>query len=126
MDSILTTIKELLGLTSDYNKFDSELIVQINSVLMILSQLGVGGSRPFQITGSEETWSDFLGDDIDRYAGVKVYIYYKVKLNWDPPTSSGIIQSMERTIAEFESRLNIQAEFFDDSDEGDASSEASL
>ena len=121
--SILSTIKSLLGTPTEYTKFDNEIVVHINSVFMTLAQLGVGPAKPFQITGSEETWSDYLGDDVDKYAGIKSYIYFKVKLMWDAPQSAALIESMNKTINEFEWRLNVQAETPGD---GDTSMEASL
>ena len=110
MDSILTCIKQLLGISSGYTKFDPEIITNINSVLMVLAQLGVGPSKAFQITGSEETWVDFLGGEVDNFSGIKSYIFFKVKLMWDPPNSAAVMESMTKTINEFEWRLNVEAE----------------
>lgn len=116
MDSILTCIKQLLGIASDYTKFDSEIITHINSVMMTLAQLGVGPSKPFQITGSEETWVDFLGDKLDNFSGIKSYVFFKVKLMWDPPSSAAVLESMTKNINEFEWRLNVMAETPDNLD----------
>lgn len=125
MESILTCIKQLLGITSDYTKFDSEIITHINSIMMTLAQLGVGPAVPFQITGTQQTWNDFLGNKVDVFSGIKSYIYFKVKLMWDPPSSAAVLESMNRTINEFEWRLNVNAETPDvgaeetDADEAD-------
>lgn len=109
MDSILTSIKKMLGIEQEYTQFDLDIILNINSVLMTLSQLGVGPETGFAIIGAEETWDDFLGDRTDLES-VKSYIYLKVRLLFDPPTSSFVLEAMERQINEFEWRLNVQAE----------------
>ena len=108
MESILTSTKKLLGITEEYEHFDSDIIIHINTVLMALSQMGVGSSG-FFIRGNTETWSDFLGERIDLEA-VKTYVYLKVKLLFDPPTSSSHQESINRSISEIEWRLNFQVE----------------
>ena len=110
MDSILTSIKKLLGITEEYTHFDSDIIMHINSVFMILAQLGVGPSGGFSIDDETATWTDFLGDDIDKLSAVKSYIYMKVRLVFDPPTGSALLDSMKESIKEYEWRLNIASE----------------
>lgn len=110
MDSILQSIKKMLGPTDGYTYFDSDIIIHINSVLMILNQLGVGPTNGFFIKGSDETWTDYLGSDLGKIELVKSYIYLKVKLIFDPPTTGVLHEAMERQIQEFEWRLNVQAE----------------
>ena len=107
MDSILTSIKKLLGIAEEYEHFDQDIIMHINSVFMILTQLGVGPSKGFVITDSAASWSDFLSDDSVKLESVKTYIYMKVKLMFDPPTSSAVMESMNRMISELEWRLNV-------------------
>jgi hypothetical protein len=109
MESILTSIKKLLGIAEEYTHFDSDIIMHINSVFMILNQLGVGPEKCFRITGSSEIWDDFILDEIDLES-VKSYIYLKVKLLFDPPLSSSVSDSMNRMISEFEWRMNVAAE----------------
>lgn len=109
MDSILTSIKKLLGIDAAYTNFDNDLIMHINSVLAILTQVGVGPASGFLITGTTETWSGFIETATDL-AFVKSYVYMKVKLLFDPPQSTAAIESLNRLIAEFEWRLNIAAE----------------
>lgn len=109
MDSILTSIKKLLGVDEEYTHFDTDIIIDINSVLMGLTQIGVGPSAGFLITDKTQTWIDFLGTRKDLEA-VKTFIYLKVRLLFDPPTSSSLFEAMERQISEFEWRLNNQAE----------------
>lgn len=108
-DSILTSIKKLLGITEDYEYFDQDIIMHINSVLMILTQLGVGPSQGFSITDKSATWNEFIpeGQNIES---VKSYVYQKVRLIFDPPSSNALIESMNRMINEFEWRLNVAAE----------------
>lgn len=108
-ESVLTSIKKLLGLTQDYNAFDSDIIMHINSVFMILSQLGVGPSKGFRIDDETTTWSEYISEE-DNLEAVKTYIYLKVKLVFDPPLSSATMEAMKQTIAELEWRLNIEAE----------------
>lgn len=109
-ESILETIKKMLGLDKDYLAFDTDIIVDINSTFLTLAQLGVGGDEPFNITGYEETWRDFLGDDIIKFQAVQTYIYLKVRLLFDPPNSGVLHEAMERLIKETEWRLNVQHE----------------
>lgn len=109
MESILTSIKKMLGITEDYEHFDSDLIMHINSVFSILTQLGVGPSEGFSIKDKTDVWSDFISDD-PRLESVKSYVYMKVKLLFDPPLSSTVMESTNRMISEFEWRLNVQSE----------------
>ena len=109
MESILTSIKKLLGISEEYEHFDADLIMHINSVFMILTQLGVGPSEGFRITDESEIWTDFISEPA-RIDLVKSYMYLKVKLLFDPPSSSAVIESMNRIINEFEWRLNVAAD----------------
>ena len=106
MDSILTSIKKLLGISEDYTQFDDDLIMHINSVFINLTQLGVGPESGFTIEDEYTEWSDFIKNDAQLQA-VKSYMYLKVKLLFDPPLSSSVIESMNRMIAELEFRLNV-------------------
>ena len=109
MNIILTSIKKLLGIEEDQTCFDQDIIMNINSVLMILNQLGIGPNEGFTITGYTETWTDLLGERKDLEA-IKTYIYLKVRLLFDPPTSGFVLDSMERNITQLEWRLNVQVE----------------
>lgn len=108
-DSILDTIKQLLGIQSDYTAFDTDIIVHINSAFMALNQLGVGPTKCFSIDGSEENWAEFVDKSIDLEA-VKTYIYLKVRTIFDPPSSSVVMEAMNKNISELEWRLNVQVE----------------
>lgn len=103
-DSILTSIKKLLGITEEYEHFDQDIIIHINSVFMILNQLGVGPSNGFSIMDKTAVWSDFISEGVN-IESVKSYMYLKVKLLFDPPTTSAVMESMNRMICELEFRL---------------------
>lgn len=105
MESILTSIKKLLGITEEYTHFDTDIIVHINSVFATLNQLGVGPAEGYEIEDSVDAWGDFLGDKEKLLNTVKTYTYLKVKLLFDPPLSSAVIEAMNRQIAELEWRI---------------------
>lgn len=106
MESILTSIKKLLGIEEEYTQFDNDIIMHINTVFLNLTQLGVGPEEGFLIEDDTATWYDFIGDS-NQLQAVKSYMYLKVKLLFDPPLSSSVIESMNRMIAELEWRLNV-------------------
>ena len=108
-NSILTSIKKLLGITEEYTHFDPDIIMHINSVFMILSQLGVGPVERFSISDSTSTWDEFVTDSQNLEA-IKSYMHMKVKLLFDPPQSSAVIEAMNRMISELEWRLNVEAD----------------
>ena len=108
-DSILTSIKKLMGLTEEYDAFDQDILILINSVLFELEQIGVKAKDGFSLTDKTVVWSDYSDDD--RLLNVlKPYIYMKTKLSFDPPTSSGASDSMNRIIDRFEWRINLYAD----------------
>lgn len=108
-DSILTSIKKLMGLTEEYDAFDQDILILINSVLFELEQIGVKAKDGFVLSDKTAVWSDYSDDD--RLLNVlKPYIYMKTKLTFDPPTSSGALDSMNRIIDRFEWRINLYAD----------------
>lgn len=109
MDSILTSIKEMLGIAEEYTHFDSVLVRHINSIFMILTQMGVGPPEGFTIRDAEQEWSDFVSED-ENLEAVKSYIYHRVQLAFDPPTSGTIIEATNRIINELEWRLYTASE----------------
>ena len=109
MESILTSIKKLLGIAEDYEHFDTDLIMHINSVFMILKQLGIGPPEGFAIKDDSSVWEDFI-EDQTKLQAVKSYMYLKVKLLFDPPLSSAVVDSVNRSINELEWRLNVEAD----------------
>lgn len=106
-DSILKSIRGLLGPDSDYDVFDPDLIIFINGAFSTLTQLGVGPSNGFRITGEDEKWSDFLGSERLDLDSVKTYIYLKVKIVFDPPANSSLMSNYEQMCKELEWRLNV-------------------
>lgn len=110
MESILTSIKKLLGITEEYDIFDADIIIHINTVFAILTQIGVGPSEGFSIQDKTTIWNDFIPGSDPRLNNVKTYVYLKVKLIFDPPQSSTTIEAIKQTIAELEWRLNIQVD----------------
>lgn len=109
MDSVLLTIKKLLGIDSDYTHFDKDIIIHINSVLMSLNQIGVGPDEPATISSDMDTWSNILGDTKNLEA-IKTYVYIKVRILFDPPSSSFVLEALKRQADEIEWRLNMQTE----------------
>lgn len=106
-DSILLSIKKLLGILEDDQAFDTDIIIHINSVFMILNQLGIGPADGFKIESQDEIWDQFIQDN-KLLEDIKTYIYLKVKLIFDPPLNSSIQGSIERTISELEFRINLK------------------
>lgn len=110
MESILTSIKKLLGIAADDKTFDPDVIIHINTVFMTLHQIGVGPSTGFYIDDDTAQWTDFI-TDLSKLQAVKTYVFLKVKLLFDPASvGSSTLASYERTIAELEWRLNWIAE----------------
>ena len=116
-ESILLTIKEMLGIPSEYSVFDSELMAYINSAITALRQIGAGPQNGFSINDEYATWSDYI-DDMSMYENVKTYIYLKVRMMFDPPSSSFVLESFKNQAAEVEWRIYIQAD--EDKDKEDA------
>lgn len=111
LESILVSIKKLLGLSIEYEYFDNDIIMHINAAFMNLKQLGVGPTEGFVITDMFQRWSDF-NKDPNRCQAVKTYVYLKVRLDFDPPTNSSVLAAMQRRIEELEFRLNVDCESF--------------
>lgn len=107
--SILTSVKKVLGLIEADTSFDVDITMHINSALATLNQIGVGPAEGFMIEDAGDTWDAFLGSD-NRLNSVKSCIYLKVRLLFDAPGTSYALASMEKQISEFEWRLNVQRE----------------
>ena len=105
-ESILKTIRKMIGPSVSYDVFDTDLITHINTAFFNLYQLGVGPTKPFKITGEEETWDDFMEGATDLEAVIS-YVYMKVRLIFDPPTTGYLVTSYENMIKELEWRLNV-------------------
>lgn len=106
--SILDSIKKLLGINADVVVFDQEIIIHINSVFSELAQLGVGPTEGYMITDASNTWSEFCGEDFPLLNNVKTYVYLKVKLLFDPPTTSPLIEAINQQIKEIGWRMYVQ------------------
>lgn len=126
LDSILNSVKKQLGAEIDYEHFDPELILNINTAFSILCQLGVGPDEGFMIYSADEVWSDFITDT--RLNMVKTYVFLKVKLIFDPPQVSYVADAYQQQIEELEWRLKTATDRFqedpvpeDDGEEDDDS-----
>ena len=108
-NSILTSTKKILGIDADYTAFDLDIITHINSALATLTQLGIGPTTGFMIEDATETWEAFLGTDLNLNP-VKSYVYLRVRLLFDPPTTSYLMTSMKEQLQEIEWRLNVYRE----------------
>ena len=108
-ESILDSTKKVLGLETDYDVFDVDVIMHVNSVLSTLNQLGIGPDEGFAIEDATPTWTDFL-EDVKPLNNVKSYVYLRVRMLFDPPTTSFLQESMQKQIQEFEWRISTYRE----------------
>lgn len=108
-NSILLTIKKLLGLSDDYDAFDMDIMIHINMVFNILNQMGVGPKEGYMITSPSNTWDEYIRDS-RKLEMVKTYIYLKVRQIFDPGTSSALNNAIEAQISELEWRLHVQVD----------------
>ena len=100
-ESILIYVKKLLGIQDDYNHFDPDVIYGINAAFGVLTQLGVGPEEGFMISDDSAKWNDFVADTA-RLSLIKPYVYLKTRLLFDPPSSTALIDSINKTISEYE------------------------
>lgn len=109
LESILTSTKKLLGITEEYEFFDLDIIVCINTALAVLTQLGVGDPNGFSISDKTATWSDFMGND-PRLSFVKSYVHLKSRMLFDPPQSTVVKDAMENALSELVFRINVEVD----------------
>lgn len=109
MHSILISVKLALGIDQDYSGFDTQVTMLINSALLSLNQLGIGPEEGVTVTGIGEEWSLLLVAETDIEA-IKAFVYLKTKLGFDPPSTSFVLNAMERQIEQLEWRLMAQVE----------------
>lgn len=109
-ESILNSVKKLLGIPIDIHEFDSDIIVNINAAIFTLRQIGVGPENMFEVVDEKQTYDDFLGENNKEIPQVKMYLFYKTKLSFDPPTSGTVIECMKEFIRESECRLSYQVD----------------
>lgn len=106
--SILLTVKKMLGIAEEYHAFDLDVITNINATFFTLNQLGVGPEYPYTISGEEELWEDFLEAQHPLMTSVQTYTYMRVRLMFDPPTNSFLVDSFRKQCDEFEWRFTVQ------------------
>ena len=99
----------MLGIQEDYDHFDPDIIMHINTVFMVLMQLGVGPESGFRIEDKQAVWTDFLPEG-QQLEAVKSYMFLKVKLLFDPPLGSAVMEAYNKQISELEWRLNVQVD----------------
>lgn len=110
MESILDTIKQMLGIQIDDESFDPDIKVLINTVTPNLAQMGIGPINGFIVTNKDQLWSEYIDSKLINLEGVKQYIYLKVKLIFDPPTNSTVVQAINDSLKELEYRMNLAVE----------------
>ena len=110
MDSILNTIKKLLGIDGEDDAFDPDITAIINSTIPALSQMGIGPKNGFIVISADNTWAEYIGDSLVNLEGVKSYLYLKTKLIFDPPTNSTVIEAFNKSLSELEWRMMLAVE----------------
>ena len=109
LNSVLNTIKKLLGLDADDDSFDSDICIGINSAILTLSQLGLEGNEGFIVTDDTQEWSDYLNDN-KLLPMVQQYIHLKTKISFDPPQNSFVCENLKQIITELEWRIRMVSE----------------
>lgn len=107
-ESILDSIKKLLGINAENTVFDQEIAIHINTVFSELTQMGIGPEKGYMITGPSNVWAEFCKNDFPLLSNVKTYVYLKVRLLFDPPTTSPLIEAINQQIKEIGWRMYIQ------------------
>lgn len=110
MESILDTIKQLLGIPVEDESFDTDIKVYINTVIPNIAQMGIGPKNGFIVTSNTQLWSEYIDSTLINLEGVKQYIYLKVKLIFDPPTNSTTVQAINDSLKELEWRMMLAVE----------------
>ena len=109
MESILISIKQLLGIDESETHFDTDIVIHINSTFATLNDLGVGPEKTFSIIDEKAMWNDFIDEEDTSFNDVKTYMYLKVKMIFDPPSSSSVMDAFKRQADETEWRLTTRA-----------------
>lgn len=107
--SILKSTKKILGLDPEYDAFDQDVMMHVNTAFFTLDQLGVGPAGGFSIEDSQTNWTEFFDGNLNLHA-VKTYVYLRVRLLFDPPANPRHVQALEDQIKELEERLKLQME----------------
>lgn len=108
-DSILGSVKSSLGIDETETGFDNDIIICINTVFGILNQLGIGTDDVFSINDKTTKWSEFIGNT-NKYSMAKTYMNNRVRLMFDPPSTQNLIDAMNASISELESRMMLFSE----------------
>lgn len=106
MDSILVSVKKLLGIDAEYTIFDPDIIIHINTAFAVLNQLGVGPEEGFMIESDSEVWDNYIVDY--NFMMAKTFVFLKVKIAFDPPSSTALLESMNRQLDELTWRLEVE------------------
>lgn len=106
MDSILNSVKKLLGITEEQEYFDADIIMYINSIFSTLNQIGVGPKDGFSITDENSKWDDFV-QNTKNIENVKAYVFLKVRMLFDPPSSATVMECLKQQASELEWRLQV-------------------
>lgn len=109
MESILDSVKKILGIDKEYTAFDVDILMHINTVFSTLHQLGIGPAEGFAIEDASTTWSNYLGND-NRLNNIKTYMALKVRIVFDPPTTGFLLTALEKSIDELEFRISVRRE----------------
>lgn len=118
-ESILNSIKKLLNIPIEEKAFDADIIIHINSVISSLLQIGIGPKDGYRISDENDLWEDYIPEE-SNIDYIKTYIYLRVKMIFDPPLNSSVLQSLNETIRELEWRLHINYESTKDGGDQDA------
>lgn len=108
-DSILLSIKSLLGLSDDYDAFDSEILMHINSAISVVSQLGVPIADGYTVTSPEDKWGDIIPPNTNLEM-LKTLIFFKTKKAFDPPQNGTAMSALDSQISELEWRVNVEVD----------------
>lgn len=109
-DSILNSVKKLLGYEPEYKEFDPDILININAAISSLRQMGIGPKCGFVVMSEDDTYEDYLGFQFLEVPQVKLYLFYKTKLGFDTPQSSYLVEQYRKEIQEIEWRLTQQAD----------------
>lgn len=110
MDSILNNVKKLLGIDSEDDSFDVDVMTMINSTIPSLAQMGIGPSNGYMVTSADDKWTDWITTNTINLQGVKTYLYLKIKLIFDPPTNSTVVEAFNKNLNELEWRMMLAVE----------------
>jgi len=108
-ESILKSVKKVLGIDADFTAFDLDILIHINTAFAVLNQLGIGPEAGFMIEDDSAVWADFYGTD-PRYNAIRTYVYLKVRIMFDPPQTAYLVEALNAQIREYEWRINAYRE----------------